>query len=362
MDELNINKYLGQINPILIVPVLSAVVGAILVFVFGFKRPNEPRFQSSSADSLKKSKRKANAAKNETTANRQQQNAASAKLANGKKAVAAVAAPATGERSSATNNNSAINNNNNNYANIKKKDDKKAEEKKSDVGSPAKKPANAAATAAKKSAKEAASNGKKSVKNAKKVELGEKPADFDDGNWFTVQSKSAKQKSKVDETVKVESASPKSSPPTQQAAKVSNKSKSAKVDDKSADATPVAAVASETVSVEAVEAPATADVCRLPVTSAVNESADTAVAEAVVPIVEVQVETTEVAEVAEVKEPEATPKETKPAKKKAEPVAKATAADEQQSEYERLAFDELGEWTDAKPDRKKGNKKKSRKD
>lgn len=27
-----------------------------------------------------------------------------------------------------------------------------------------------------------------------------------------------------------------------------------------------------------------------------------------------------------------------------------------------IAFDELGEWTDAKPDRKKGNKKKSRKD
>lgn len=27
-----------------------------------------------------------------------------------------------------------------------------------------------------------------------------------------------------------------------------------------------------------------------------------------------------------------------------------------------IAFDELGEWTDAKPDRKRGNKKKSRKD
>jgi len=196
MDEVNINKYLSQFNPLLILPVLSAVVGAILVFVFGFKRPNEPRFQAtSSIDSLKKPKRKGNNVKNADNAvqSSKQSNVSSAKVISGKKANDTAAPAAVTNKKSATQEKSNNNNNTsstNNNINKKKTDDKKSEN-----GSPTKK------VASKKTGKEAtapaATNKKlKSSKNASADGQGkdEKPADFDDGGWFTVQSKSTKQK------------------------------------------------------------------------------------------------------------------------------------------------------------------------
>lgn len=353
MDEVNINKYLGQINPILIVPVLSAVVGAILVFVFGFKRPNEPRFQSnSSVDSLKKSKRKANNIKTENSVqSSKQQTVSSAKLSNSKKTSGETASNVTGKKTNDklnSNNNNITNNNNN--TNNKKKDDKKTEEKKSENGSPTKKLTNANKKINKESAPPA--NAKKLNKNSKKSEIiGEKPADFDDGNWFTVQSKSAKQKNKIEESNKSENLSPKAS--TQTSKQNAAKSKAAEADNKITEAAASTATA----------APNNDSAVEISVVAADNVEAQpqqkqSSIDELTVKILEV----TTIPPPVELKNPVDSIIEAAVEAKveKPKPIVNAVADNELVDNA--IAFDELGEWTDAKPDRKKGNKKKSRKD
>lgn len=335
MDEVNINKYLSQFNPILIVPVLSAVVGAILVFVFGFKRPNEPRFQSnSSIDSLKKSKRKANTAKSSDAVqtSKQQNVPSSSKVSTGKKVTQDTTNATTGKKTS--NNNNSINSNNN----ISKK---KTDEKKSENTSPAKK------LVSKKSGKESAvATNKKSKANNNSFEGGhdEKPADFDDGDWFTVQSK-GKQKNKADDVSgnQAENVSPKV-----QATKNSKQAKAAKAEVKPQLTTsPVTTnelnngsndlqqsffESNEETNIELesndnplnTEKPAIAH--EEPIVVAASD------------IVEVVVE-----------------------KRASAPVA-TEAVEVNVIADNAIVFDELGEWTDAKPDRKRGNKKKSRKD
>lgn len=232
MDEININKYLAQFNPILVVPVLSAVVGAILVFVFGFKRQNEPRFTTASAiDSIKKSKRKSVNGKNTENAvqssKQQQQNAASTKVNNAKKvntnnnATAETSTSVMGKKMGAINE-KAVNNNIN-----KKNSEKKSEEKKSDSGSPVKKVANA-----KKITKESTVNNKKLKANKKSSseEHDEKPADFDGDGWFTVTKKQQKNKNENDGNGnKSENPSPKQS---SSKSNNHNKSKDAEVENK----------------------------------------------------------------------------------------------------------------------------------
>lgn len=346
MDEVNI-KYLSQFNPILIVPVLSAVVGAILVFVFGFKRPNEPRFQSSSTiDSLKKSKRKANTAKvsDSVVQSSKQPIVSSAKVGVGKKATdATVVAGKKGpvsEKSSNNNNNTSSSNNNINK--------RKTDEKKSENGSPSKKVAN------KKTGKEstiAVSKKSKANKNLSSESNGynEKPADFDDGGWFTVQSKSTKQKNKVDDPVANQTENPS---PKVQGSKNNKSAKGTKTEVKQSAAIVIDVnnvsenLVAEQPSVEpksnesAVDAPTltptpaptpTSTVAPIPI--AVDEPVAVVANEVLI-----------------------------------QPVEKKTIASVPRKSVEleivdnAIAFDELGEWTDAKPDRKRGNKKKSRKD
>lgn len=335
MDEVNINKYLSQFNPILIVPVLSAVVGAILVFVFGFKRPNEPRFQSnSSIDSLKKSKRKANTAKssdNVVQTSKQQNVQSSTKVSAGKKATPDSSNAATGKKT--TNNNNSINNNNN----ISKK---KTDEKKSENISPAKKLAN------KKNSKESAvAANKKSKANKNSVEGNhdEKPADFDDGNWFTVQSK-GKQKNKVDDLSgnQAENVSPKV-----QTTKINKQAKGAKAEIKPQ-------LTSQAIGNELNNVSTDLQQSNFEPNEGTNIELknndiplDTA-KPAIVPEEPVVVASSNGFEVV--------------VEKKATTPVSTEAADVNVIVDNAIAFDELGEWTDAKPDRKRGNKKKSRKD
>lgn len=351
MDEVNI-KYLSQFNPILIVPVLSAVVGAILVFVFGFKRPNEPRFQSSSTiESLKKSKRKANTAKVSESAiqSSKQPIVSSAKVGAGKKATdATVVAGKKGpvsEKSSNNNNNTSSSNNNINK--------KKTDEKKSENGSPNKKVAN------KKTGKEstiAVSKKSKSNKNLLSESNGykEKPADFDDGGWFTVQSKSTKQKNKVDLVDLVGNQTENASPKVQ-GTKNNKSAKSAKAEVKQS-----AAIVTELNNVSenlVAKQPA--------VEPKNNESAVDLPTPTPTPIPAPTPTTTLApAPIATVDEPVAVVANEvliQPAEKK--PIASVPLKSAELEIVDNaIAFDELGEWTDAKPDRKRGNKNKSRKD
>lgn len=369
MDEVNINKYLGQFNPILIVPVLSAVFGAILVFVFGFKRPNEPRFQSS--DSLKKSKRKANAAKsaeNAVQSSTKQSNASSAKVSSAKKAGGDASAGVVGkkgsgnEKSSGAGSSSSNVNNNNTSSNNNNINKKKTDEKKSENGSPAKKVAN------KKTGKDAAgpaTANKKSKSNKLNAsddkDLNEKPADFDDGGWFTVQSKSGKQKNKVDESAG-NAADANSSPKAQQT-KANNKSaKSAK---QSSTAVAVAAppppptpAAGPAVN-ESENVVESSDVDQ--VTTTVELSKEVAIETAPINIAAEPTAAINVDDIVDTVENEVatdaaaatTITATVPAAVPAIPVVDSSST---------IAFDEMGDWTDAKPDRKRGNKKKTRKD
>ncbi|XP_055323068.1 osteocalcin 2-like [Sitodiplosis mosellana] len=344
MDEVNI-KYLSQFNPILIVPVLSAVVGAILVFVFGFKRPNEPRFQSSSSiDSLKKSKRKANTAKVSDNAvqSSKPQIVSSAKIGASKKATDAAAAvtskkgPAN-EKSSNNNNNTSSSNNN-----ISKK---KTDEKKSENGSPTKKIAN------KKTGKESAipmSKKSKANKNFSSDSNGynEKPADFDDGGWFTVQSKSTKQKNKIDDSAgnQTENASPKV-----QGTKNNKSSKGAKAERKQS--------AAQTILTE-LKSASDDSVPEQPATEPKSNTANAV--DAPTPTTTSTSPPEPTATAAADSEPSVVAVESNFEK---QPLASVSLkAAELNTNDNAIAFDELGEWTDAKPDRKRGNKKKSRKD
>jgi len=271
-----------------------------------------------------------------------------AKKANDTAAPAAVTnkKSATQEKSNNNNNTSSTNNN----INKKKTDDKKSEN-----GSPTKKVAN------KKTGKEAtapaATNKKlKSSKNASADGQGkdEKPADFDDGGWFTVQSKSTKQKNKVDDlaTNQTESASPK---PAATNAKNNKSTKGAKVETKPLAA---AAVAATPVTI-AVQENGTADnlvESQTSVAQNVVENSVDAPAAAAIPAPAVDVEE---AIVVNAKANEVTAHVAE--KKQAAPVV-PTTDDVNVVVENAIAFDELGEWTDAKPDRKRGNKKKSRKD
>lgn len=344
MDEVNINKYLSQINPILVVPVLSAVVGAILVFVFGFKRPNEPRFQTANAiEALKKPKRKLNTTKSSENVvqSSRQQNASSAKLNVGKKATEpTVAAPSK----KGTANEKPSNNNNNTNSTNNNVNKKKTDEKKSENGSPSKKVAN------KKIDAVPASKKSKANKNASTEEqrYNERPADFDDGGWFTVQSKSAKQKNKVDDSAvnQTENSSPKV-----QAAKINKAAKTVKAEPKPRTAQPVAATVASATELnndtdDLVIEPSNVEVKK-------NETTlDALVAVAVAaPVI--------------VDEPVIVPVNGDQVIEEVKPAVSAqiqTAADVNAIVENAIAFDELGEWTDAKPDRKRGNKKKSRKD
>lgn len=342
MDEVNINKYLSQFNPLLILPVLSAVVGAIAVFLFGFKRPNEPRFAStSSIDSLKKSKRKANNLKNADNAvqSSKQQNSTSAKVISGKKA-SDVATTAATNKKAASNEKSGSSSNNNNTTsttnnNINKK---KTDEKKSENGSPTKKVANK--KIGKEAAAPAANKKTKSNKGATADEqsYSKKPADFDDAGWFTVQSKGSKQKIKVDESAAnhTENQSPKPA-----AAKSNKSSKGAKVENKPATTAATPVIASElngtpenlVESQKSVEPSVAETLAQIAVSvPAIAEEPVAVIAkdnEIAAPIVEIPTTTNDANAIVE----------------------------------NAIAFDELGEWTDAKPDRKRGNnKKKSRKD
>lgn len=330
MDGVNINKYLGQFNPILIVPVLSAVIGAILVFVFGFQKANGPKFASgSNTDSLKRPKKKANGTKQHDAAQQsvKAQNAQSVKL--NKKAVPAEAVSV--KKVALANEKPLV---------------KKTDEKRSENGSPAKKVTPAAKKSANKESPSAATaTGKKQKSNKKTVaeEREEKPADFDDGGWFTVQSKSTKKSNKSEEAgVK----STENASPTQAASK--NKIKSGKteksVEKKSLESTAAAAEAVTVIVAEKTEAEPKALEATLVVADTVAETTPVVASPAIVPAV-VEEEVVAVA--------------AKPAPPAPKEIAAAIVAPVEDSN---VAFDELGEWTDAKPDRKRGNKKKSRKD
>lgn len=333
MDGANINKYLSQFNPILIVPVLSAVVGAILVFVFGFKRAHGPRFTSSGTDSLKKSKKKLNNTKQQeqTVQSSKVQNVQSAKL-NSKKVATSENVNAIAKKATS-----------NDKTSVKKKEEKKADERKSDTErSPAKK---VNQTNNKKSPKEspvAAATAKKQKSNKKNVSNEgnvPKPADFDDGDWFTVQSKSTKNKNKPDDgnAKQIENASPKSQATKNQKQQKNNKTE--KVALKAPEETNGNdAIEAEPVVVEApaVVAEVAPEVKPLPV---VGNGDVNGFDEVEVQVKEVVIE--------------------KPAEIVVAAVAAVAAPVE---EVKQLAFDELGEWTDAKSDRKKNNKKKSRKE
>lgn len=342
MDGVNINKYLGQFNPILIVPVLSAVIGAILVFVFGFRKPNEPKFVTGpSTDSLKRSKKKTNGTKQQDAAQQatKVQNAQSTKV---NKKVVSIETVAPKKVVASVANEKSIG---------KKKDEKKTEEKRSENGSPAKK----VTPAAKKTIKESppavsATTVKKQKTNKKTVaeEREQKPADFDDGGWFTVQSKGTKKVNKSDETSAKSTTD--SASPTQAISK--NKSKSAKlvekiVEKKTVESTLLVAETEGAVIVAEQIEPKEKILVEeiLIVTDAIAETVPVVVSPPVVPAVIVE----DVIVVA-AKPVAAAPKEI---------VAVAVSVPVEDSN---VAFDELGEWTDAKPDRKRGNKKKSRKD
>lgn len=322
MDQEIINKYLGQFNPILVVPVLSAVVGAILVFVFGFKRPHEPRFQSaSSSDGFKKSRKKNASGKPEATTT---------------PSPAPSASPVKVSKKVVSNENVSSKKTTVNAAD-KTATKKKPEEKKAENSSPAKK---ATAKKAKESPNANAAN-KKSAKPAKQAD--EKPADYDDGGWFTVQSKSSKKNNKTDDAIAPQERSPK---------KESSKKAPSKTDKSDKKSSAIAAVPVEPVVASAIPDIAVAK-------EVVAEVAKTNNVDSVVPAV---VETDSVTQqselpVKEVAAPAAKPKppKTTAAKNIVEPEPLA-------AEQNSVVFDELGEWTEAKPDRKKNNKKKSRKD
>lgn len=321
MDEVNINKYLSQFNPILIVPVLSAVVGAILVFLFGFKRPNEPRFQTnSSIDSLKKSKRKANTIKTSD-------NTVSSKqiVGAGKRTIDATASITS--KKGSNNEKSSINNNNVGSNNNKKKTD----EKKSENASPTKKVTN------KKTGKEPVSttvgNKKQKINKNNSSDGYEKPTDFDDGGWFTVQSKSAKQKNKVDDSMgnQIENPTPKV-----QSMKNNKTAKNPKVEVKQMATKMTSNELNGAAEVVVAEAPKTEQKFN---TEEVPTNEPTAAEIATNDIIDVQ--------------------EVAPEVHASVPAANLVEVNTVDSS---IAFDELGEWTDAKPDRKRSNKKKSRKD
>jgi len=344
MDDILVNKYLGQFNPILIVPVLSAVVGAILVFVFGFKRPSEPRFQStSSSDTLKKSKKK-----------NVGQNARSADLVS-----------QTSSTSSKAQNNNATPQKSNKLLQNKRKDDKKTDDKKTD-GTPVKKP-----TQQKKSARDspnatAANKKQKAGKKTAVEEREQKPADFDEGDWFTVQSKGSKKVNKTDETapgVNGETSSPK----IEGGAKNKlNRAKIGRVEkaEKSADKKNEDAVATETPVTNLKPTPAEV-IGETPATAEIKVEVPP-----VAPSVDAPVTAVTQPAVDEQTVPISEKKEEIPAKikiREEKPIAANTVpappvVDDAAYENSAIAFDELGEWTDAKPDRKRGNKKKSRKD
>lgn len=355
MDGVNINKYFGQFNPILIVPVLSAVIGAILVFVFGFKQANGPRFQTgSNTDSLKRSKKKANGTKQQDTTAHQSskvQNAQSTKV--NKKIVTETVAI----KKIAAANEKPI---------VKKKDEnKKTEDKGSENDSPAKKVTSVVKKSTKDSSLLAAVVANKKQKSIKKTVADErepKPAGFDDGGWFTVQSKGNKKSTKTDETGAkgTENASP-----PQAASKT--KSKSAKIEktvEKKAVEQNNAVAEGAATAAAASAAVATAAATAIAATAAIviveNEEptpnvfyAASVDAEPIVesePVVSPVVETTLDEETVVAAKPTAVPPK--------EIVADVVTPVENST----LVFDELGDWTDAKPDRKKGNKKKTRKD
>lgn len=315
MDEVNINQYLSQFNPILIVPILSAVVGAILVFIFGFKRPNEPRFQSSSSvDSLKKSKRKANTTKISDN------NAQTPKLLTSPAKVGTSKKP-TSEKSN--NNNNNINTSNNNGVNKKKNDEKNSEN-----GSPTKKITN------KKTGKETTVSLSKKLKTIKNTlsEYNEKPADFDDAGWFTVQSKSTKQKNKVDDSAGNQNGNPS---PKVQGMKINKPPKNVKPE--------VKQFAIQVISGESTNVPENLMIKKQSAGQKIENGLTPTEDEKVVVAVEAQ----PIFEMVEEKSSDAS--------------VPLNSVDLQTVESV-IVFDELGEWTDAKPDRKKGNKKKSRKD
>lgn len=351
MDEVNINKYLGQFNPILIVPVLSAVFGAILVFVFGFKRPNEPRFQSS--DSLKKSKRKANAVQSST----KQSTASSAKVSSAKKTGDASAAVVSkkgsgsekpnsaGSGTSNTNNNNTSSNNNN------------INKKKTENGSPAKKVANKKTgkeTAVTAPANKKSKAGKSNASDDKA--LNEKPADFDDGGWFTVQSKSGKQKNKGDDSAAANAVDANASPKAQQL-KANNKSAKSAKSSTAAAATVVAPTVAPTAPADnaseiVVESSAVDQTSTIELSKEITIETPNVIAEppaAAAPAAATINDDDD--DIIETVEKEAAT--TVPAAVPAIPVVDSSST---------IAFDEMGDWTDAKPDRKRGNKKKSRKD
>ncbi|XP_031634572.1 putative uncharacterized protein DDB_G0277255 [Contarinia nasturtii] len=307
MNEVNINKYLSQFNPILIVPVLSTFV-AILVFLFGFKRPNEPRFQpNSSIDSIKKSKKS--------------------------KKTTDIAVAIANKKGSVNSNNNSSNSNNN----VNKK---KTDEKKSDNGSPTKKVLN------KKNIKESTNFVTKKSKTNKNnssnsTEYGEKPADFDDGGWFTVQSKSAKQKNKVDDSTNANQTE--NSPPKVQNTK---NNKSSKIDTKQSIAAQVTSNASEILLPD--------QQSKSEQQTNFDQSFNVAKAQVVEPVTAIEDQpadhvTNNVMVQAEIE-------------KKCTANVQLDVADINVVANSGIAFDELEEWTDAKPDRKRANKKKTRKD
>lgn len=354
MDDILVNKYLGQFNPILVVPVLSAVVGAILVFVFGFKRPNEPRFQSSNtSDTLKKSKKKGNSGARSADNHSQTSRAQNA-------------TPQKISRKTATNPNDvaakkSVNAVNSDKLSNKKREDKKTDEKKTEASTPVKK------IAQKKAAKDSpnvngiSATNKKQKQANKKSAFEEKPADFDDGNWFTVQSKSSKKANKIDENgVNVDTSSPK----TDSSSKVKlTKAKGGKNDklDKNVEKN-IEKKSDDSVVETVVPATAAKDVvAESAVQPTVENSTNvTAAVEKPVAPVATPADVETVPEISEKREELPTPQVT--AKPKPVREDKAAVADAAADENSAIAFDELGEWTDAKPDRKRGNKKKSRKD
>lgn len=328
MDGVNINKYFGQFNPILIVPVLSAVIGAILVFVFGFRKTHGPKFSTSSnTDSLKRSKKKSTTTKpSGIQQSSKVQNAQSAKVNKKEVPVETVVTKPI----------------------AKKKEEKKTEEKRPENASPTKKAASVAKkTTAQEISPTTAATSKKQKSNKKQLaaELGEKPADFDDGNWFTVQSKSTKKKDKSEETVVKSADGASASPPPTAPKSKSAEGKTDKIVEKKP-AEPITVAVESIVAVESVVAatPAKVEPAVIEKTAAVETVAPAAPADVV------EEEIVVVAKPEPVVAPVPTPQNI---------VADVVEVEDQSN----VAFDELGEWTDAKPDRKKGkDKKKSRKD
>jgi len=153
--------FLAAGNLLVLCPVIAVVAGVVLVFLFGFKQPSQPKKFTSSSDSKAKAKKK------DTKKS----------LTSGAEKTSSTTEPLRKERSA--------------EVVAKKSPTKEANQKKTPVRQETVK------TPAK--SKVAVKSTKKDKVKAEDAVAQKKPDDFDDGSWFTVPTKSEKKKPKLED-------------------------------------------------------------------------------------------------------------------------------------------------------------------